>query len=163
VAATLRDPLFAEEPDQAKLVAALKDLGCEEGLVMATCERIEFLVVVRPGQRIAGHLLQLIAAAAGCAPAELAGQSYCHLGEDALRHLLAVAASLESQVLGEPQILGQVKQSYRLAQDAGLTGPYRAAAAQAAIATATRVRRDTPIGQQASCPPCESWIVWKRA
>jgi glutamyl-tRNA reductase len=150
VAAALRDPLFAEEPDQAKLVAALKDFGCEEGLVMATCERIEFLVVARPGQRIAGQLLQLIAVAAGCAPAELAGQSYCHLGEDALRHLLAVAASLESQVLGEPQILGQVKQSYRLAQEAGLTGPYLAAAAQAAFATAKRVRRDTAIGQQAS-------------
>ena len=150
VAAALRDPLFAEEPDQAKLIAALKDLGCEEGLVMATCERIEFLVVARPGQRVAGQLLQIIAAAAGCAPAELAGQSYCHLGEDALRHLMAVAASLESQVLGEPQILGQVKQSYRLAQEADLAGPYLSAAAQCAFAAAKRVRRDTPIGQQAS-------------
>src|SRR3546814_9036955 len=107
-------------------------------------------MVARPGQRVAGQLLQLVAATAGCAPAELAGQSYCHLGEDALRHLLAVTAALESQVLVEPQILGQVKQSYRLAQEAGLTGPYLAAAAQAAFAAAPRVRRDTPIGQQAS-------------
>src|SRR3546814_15087105 len=83
-----------------------------------SCERIEFLVVARPGQRVAGQLLQLVAATAGCAPAELAGQSYCHLGEDALRHLLAVTAALESQVLGQPQILGQVKQSSRLAQEA---------------------------------------------
>src|SRR3546814_3166354 len=41
-----------------------------------SCERIEFLVVARPGQRVAGQLLQLVAATAGCAPAELAGQSY---------------------------------------------------------------------------------------
>ncbi|MGD1878811.1 MAG: glutamyl-tRNA reductase [Kiloniellaceae bacterium] len=150
VAAGLRDPLFAEEPDQARLIAGLQALGCEEGLVLATCERIEFLVVPRPGQRVAGRLLQLIAEAAGCAPPELAGQSYCHMGEDALRHLMAVAASLESQVLGEPQVLGQVKQCYRAAQEAGVAGPYLAAAAQAAFAAARRIRRDTPIGQQAS-------------
>jgi glutamyl-tRNA reductase len=150
VAAALRDRLFATEPDQAKLIEALKALGCEEGLVLATCERIEFLVVARPGQRVAGKLLQLVADAAGCAPAQLAGQSYCHQGEDALRHLLAVAASLESQVVGEPQVLGQVKESYRLAHEAGLAGPYLAAATQAAFAAARRVRRDTPIGQQAT-------------
>jgi len=150
VAAELRDRLFAVEPDQTKLIAALQALGCEEGLVLATCERVEFLVVTRPGQRVAGQLLQLIAEAAGCAPSALAGQSYCHLGEDALRHLLAVTASLESQVVGEPQILGQVRQSYRLAQEAGLAGPYIAAATQAAFAAARRVRRDTPIGQQAN-------------
>src|SRR3546814_4520912 len=76
VAAALRDPLFAAEPDEARLTAALQALGCEEGLVLATCERLEFLVVTRPGQRVAGQLLQLIAEAAGCAPSALAGQSY---------------------------------------------------------------------------------------
>jgi glutamyl-tRNA reductase len=150
VAAGLHDLLFAEEPRQEGLIAALKALDCEEGMVLATCERIELLVVVRPGQRVAGALLQLIAANAGCAPAELAGQSYCHMGEDALRHLFAVAASLDSQVLGEPQILGQVRQCFRAAQDAGLTGPYLAAACQTAFAAAKRVRSETPIGQQAS-------------
>lgn len=150
VTAVLRDSLFAEDPDQASLVAALKGLDCEEGLVLATCERIEFLVLPRSGQRVAGALLQLIAGTAGCAPADLAGQSYCHMGADALRHLLGVAASLDSQVLGEPQILGQVKQCYRAAQEAGITGPFLAAAAQAAFAAAKRVRRDTPVGQQAS-------------
>lgn len=150
VASDLRDRLFAAEPDHKALIEAVKALGCEEALVLATCERIEFLVVTRPGQRVASSLLQLIATTAGCAPSALAGQSYSHQGEEALRHLLAVAASLESQVLGEPQILGQVKQSYRLAQEAGLAGPYLAAAAQAAFAAARRVRRDTPIGQQAS-------------
>jgi len=150
VAAALRDPLFAEEPDQARLIAGLKQFGCEEGLVLATCERIEFLVVTRPGQRVAGQLLQLIAGAAGCTPAQLAGQSYCHMGEDALRHLMAVAAALESQVIGEPQVLGQVKQCYRAAQEAGIAGPYLAAATQAAFAAAKRVRSETPIGQQAS-------------
>ncbi|MGF1593296.1 MAG: glutamyl-tRNA reductase [Kiloniellaceae bacterium] len=150
VAAGLRDRLFAEEPDQARLIAALQALDCEEGLVLATCERLEFLVVMRPGQRPAARLLQLIAEAAGCAPAELAGQSYSYQGEDALRHLFAVAASLESQVLGEPQILGQVRQGYRVAREAGLAGPFLSSAAQAAFAAAKRTRRETAIGQQAN-------------
>ena len=150
VAAPLGDRLFGEEPDQARLVSALKQLDCEEGLVISTCERIEFLVVPRSGQRVAGALLQLIAAAADCAPSDLAGQSYCHMAADALRHFFGVTSSLDSQVLGEPQVLGQVKQCFRAAQEAGLAGPFLAAAAQAAFATAKRVRSETPVGQQAS-------------
>lgn len=150
VAVPLRDRLFGEEPDQARLIAALRALDCEEGLVIATCERIEFLVVARPGQRVAGALLQLIAAAADCVPSDLAGQSYCHMAADALRHFFGVTSSLESQVLGEPQVFGQVKQGFRAAQEAGLAGPFLASAAQAAFATAKRVRSETPIGQQAS-------------
>lgn len=150
VAAPLRDRLFTEEPDQSKLIAALRTLDCEEGLVIATCERIEFLVVARSGQRVAGALLQQIAAAADCAPSDLAGQSYCHMAADALRHFFGVTSSLESQVLGEPQVFGQVKQSFRAAREAGLAGPFLVSAAQAAFATAKRVRSETPIGQQAS-------------
>ncbi len=150
VAAPLRDRLFGEEPDQARLIAGLRALDCEEGLVIATCERIEFLVVARPAQRVAGALLQLIAAAADCVPSDLAGQSYCHMAADALRHFFGVTSSLESQVLGEPQVFGQVKQCFRAAQEAGLAGPFLASAAQAAFATAKRVRSETPIGQQAS-------------
>ena len=150
VAVHLRERLFAEEPDQASLIAALKTLDCEEGVVLSTCERIEFLVVPRPGQRVAGALLQLIAGAADCPPTELAGQSYCYMGADALRHLLGVASSLDSQVLGEPQILGQVKQCFRAAQEAGVTGPFLTNAAQAAFTSAKRVRSETPVGQQAT-------------
>jgi glutamyl-tRNA reductase len=150
VAAELRDRLFAEEPDQARLISGLRSLDCEEGLVLATCERIEFLVVPRPGQRIAGDLLQLIAMAADRPPADLAGQSYLHQGAEALRHLLGVAASLDSQVLGEPQVLGQVKQCCKAAQEAGLTGPLLDSVTQAAFAAARRVRRETPVGRQAS-------------
>ncbi|MEQ8402440.1 MAG: glutamyl-tRNA reductase [Roseitalea porphyridii] len=150
VAAPLCDKLFAEEPDQASLIAAVRALDCDEGLVLSTCERIEFLVVPRSGQRVAGLLLQIIAEAAHSPPAELAGQSYCHLGPDALRHLLGVASSLDSQVLGEPQVLGQVKQCYRAAVEAGIAGPFLGSAAQAAFAAAKRVRSETPVGQQAS-------------
>lgn len=150
VAGHLRDRLFAEEPDQARLIGALKDLDCEEGLVVSTCERIEFLVVPRPGQRVAGELLQQIAAAADCPPSELAGQSYCHMSTEALRHFFGVASSLDSQVLGEPQVLGQVKQCVRAAREAGIAGPFLTSAAQAAFASAKRVRSETPVGQQAS-------------
>ena len=148
--ASLRQRLFEEEPDQSALLQALREPGCEESLAIATCERLEFAAVARPGQDAAAPLLQLMARTAAMEPAELAGQSYCHTGMPALRHLFAVAASLDSLVVGEPQILGQMKQCYHAAGAAGLSGRFLDSALQAAFAAAKRVRSETPIGQQAS-------------
>ncbi|NIA71871.1 glutamyl-tRNA reductase [Pelagibius litoralis] len=146
----LRERLFDQEPDLTLLLAALRHADWEEGLVVATCERLEFAVIAKPGQAVAAELLQRLAGAARLAPTELVGQSYCHSGPQALRHLFAVAASLDSLVVGEPQILGQMKQCYRAAAGAGLAGPRLDATMQAAFAAAKRVRSETPIGQQAS-------------
>ncbi len=145
----LRERFFDEEPDQAILLEALRSAQSAEGVVIATCERLEFAVLAKPGQNIAAELLRLIAGFAQIEPTALAGRNYCFTGHEALRHLFAVTASLDSIVIGEPQILGQVKLCYRAAVSAGLSGPVFDAVMQAALATAKRVRNETPIGQQA--------------
>jgi glutamyl-tRNA reductase len=68
------------------------------------------------------------------------------IGDSALRHLFAVASSLESTVVGEPHVLGQVKDSYRASRAAGLTGSELEAAVQCAFAVAKRIRTETAIG-----------------
>src|SRR3546814_20941708 len=79
VAAPLRDRLFAGEPDQGKLATALKALVCEDGLALATCERIKFLMVARPGPCVSSPWLKLVASTAGLAPAVLAARGYFQL------------------------------------------------------------------------------------
>jgi glutamyl-tRNA reductase len=79
---------------------------------------------------------------------EVEAQSYRLSGSDALRHIFAVAASLDSQVIGEPQVLGQVKEAHRLAQAAGLMGGRLDEALQAAYAAAKRVRSETGLAEQ---------------
>lgn len=150
VNAALRGRFFDEEPDQGALLEALRSADWEEALAVATCERLEFVVIGRPEHAPAAELLQRIARTAEISPVDLAGQSYCHTGTEALRHLFAVAASLDSLVVGEPQILGQMKQCYRASREAGLSGPLLDGALQAAFAAAKRVRSETPIGQQTS-------------
>ncbi len=150
VNAGLRSRYFDEEPDQAVLLETLRSPAWDEAMAVATCERLEFAVIAKPDQEVAVKLLQLLAGTAGLEPHALAGQAYYHSGQPALRHLFAVAASLDSLVVGEPQILGQMKQCYRAAADAGLSGPLLDAVMQAAFTTAKRVRSETPIGQQAS-------------
>jgi glutamyl-tRNA reductase len=144
----LRDQLFAEEPDLAPLLEGLGALDVEEALAMATCERLELLVVRRPGQAMVEPLLALLAVPAEQPVAAIASESICLEGEAALRHLFAVAASLESQVLGEPQVLGQIKECHRRAAEAGLVGPFIESVLQAAYATAKRVRHETPLAEQ---------------
>lgn len=147
--ADLRARYFDEEPDQAVLLESLRRADCAEGMVVATCERLEFAVLARPGQSVAADLMRLIADFARIEPTALAGKSYCFTGQEALRHLFAVTASLDSVVVGEPQILGQVKLCYRSAVSGGLSGPVIDAAMQAAFGAAKRIRSETPIGQQA--------------
>src|SRR5262249_22545823 len=71
-----------------------------------------------------------------------------HTGEDFVRHLFTVAASLDSMVVGEAQILGQVKQAYELATSASATGPLTNAAFQATLRVAKRVATETAIQQK---------------
>jgi len=79
---------------------------------------------------------------------EVAAQSYRLTGGEALRHIFAVAASLDSQVIGEPQVLGQVKEAHRLSAAAGLMGGSLDEALQAAYAAAKRVRSETGLAEQ---------------
>jgi glutamyl-tRNA reductase len=78
---------------------------------------------------------------------DLKSRLYCHVDAEAVRHVLRVASSLDSMVLGEPQILGQVKSFYGLAVEARTVGPFLNTIAQSAFRVAKRIRSDTSIGE----------------
>jgi glutamyl-tRNA reductase len=116
--------------------------GVREAMVISTCNRVEAYVVadsIEPARRF---FLSRAAAADG--------HLYERTGEEAVRHLFRVAASLDSMAVGEQQILGQVKEAYGLASAAGAAGPVISRLCNRAFATAKRVRTDTDIGTGAS-------------
>jgi glutamyl-tRNA reductase len=118
-----------------------------EALIVSTCNRVELVVAGTDGAR---SNLSEVAAAARSAIADRApgidAHLYSHVGADAVRHLFRVAASLDSLVLGEPQILGQLKDAYDVARDAGTAGSVLHRVVPRAIRSAKRVRSETTIG-----------------
>jgi glutamyl-tRNA reductase len=128
-----------------KLAGKLAELraidGVREAFIVSTCNRLE--IFAWASSRDAGDR---IAAAIGPGAAALAVQKQ---GEDALRHLYRVAASLDSMVVGEAQILGQVKEAAAEAQRAGTMGAVLQGALQGALGAAKRVRTETEIARGA--------------
>jgi glutamyl-tRNA reductase len=125
-----------------------------EALLLSTCNRVE---VVAAGPAVGGSdLAQVAHAALQFLEARALGVSrhvYRHLGVDAVRHLFRVAASLDSLVLGEPQVLGQLKCAFDVARSAHTLGPRLNRVIPRAIRAAKRVRTETSIGAgQVSVP-----------
>jgi glutamyl-tRNA reductase len=146
--AALREALYVEEDRQPELLQRLKAAGLTEAIFLSTCDRSEVQAVAGNADAAAAAVESAFAGQAGVPRQEVAAQSYRLAGPEALRHIFAVAASLDSQVIGEPQVLGQVKEAHRLSQDAGLMGGSLEAALQAAYATAKRVRSETGLAEQ---------------
>ncbi len=146
--AALRDRLLVDEIDQPALLAEVGAAGLDQALLLATCDRLEVVTLHEEPESVVAQLLDMFAEWAQITKDELQGQSYRHLDEAALRHVFAVAASLDSQVIGEPQVLGQVKESHRLATAAGTLGPGLEVILQAAYAAAKRVRNETPVAER---------------
>lgn len=147
--AELRERVRLEAGEQPAFLAALRRLGLRQALVLSTCERTELYLLHEDPVAFAGAATAALAARAGCGEAAFAPALYRLTGEAARRHLFAVAASLDSAVIGEPHILGQLKGSHRLSADAALVGPALEGLLQAAYAAAKRVRTETAIGQRA--------------
>lgn len=124
--------------------------GIREATLISTCNRVEiYASAVDLGGALGAlrqHLRHRIAGAE--AEAELDRHLYERAGREAVHHLFRVTASLDSLVIGEPQILGQVKDAYEAAVRAGTVGPVINFAFQRAFRTARRVRRDTGIARQ---------------
>lgn len=119
--------------------------ACEEAMVLSTCNRYELYVAARDDAQLEAAL-QVAIGGHGKARAHL----YKHEGERALQHLFRVASSLDSLVLGEPQILGQVKDAFEAALQAGAVGPLLQRTVQRALQVAKRVRTETRIGENAA-------------
>jgi glutamyl-tRNA reductase len=140
----LRERL-AIAPDQ--LEGATRSLvqapGILEGMILSTCNRVELLT---SQQDDAPHLLDFIGDYFHIAPELLAPHLYEYRQENAVRHLFRVACSLDSMVIGEPQILGQVKSSYLAARSVGAIRGHLDRVLQRAFVVAKRVRTETQIG-----------------
>lgn len=116
-----------------------------EAAIVSTCNRTELYAALDPGDE--GLIPAWLSSYRQIAPEQLASMAYTYWDADAARHLIRVASGLDSQVLGEPQILGQVKTAYDLARSAGTLGPELNLLSQVSLSAAKRVRTDTDIGR----------------
>lgn len=119
----------------------------DEALILSTCNRVELLGVGK--EDLAEPLLQSWAAACKASADELRPHLYAQNGLKAIRHIFEVASSLDSMVLGEPQILGQMKAAYRKAVEARTAGPILNRIMHKAFSVAKRVRHETAIASSA--------------
>lgn len=144
----VRERLFVEDRLVPVLLERLSAAGFEEGLALVTCDRCELYVMTASPSADAARLSRLLAEATGQPHAGLAAELESREDADALAHLFMVAASLDSPVVGEPQVLGQLKAAHKLAADRGIVGAELDAVLQAAYAAAKRVRAETPLAEQ---------------
>jgi glutamyl-tRNA reductase len=118
----------------------------QEAVVISTCNRTEFYVVAADAVQAESELLGRLARRTGIRPTELAGMVYSPRNCDAARHLYRVTSGLESMIVGEAEVQGQVKRAYEAALAAGTTGPLTNRLFTAALQTGKRVRTETEIG-----------------
>ena len=120
---------------------------------ICTCNRTEVYLVVGDSVRAEGDVLGLLAQRAEIRPTELAESIYSPRNCDAARQLYRVTAGLESMIVGEAEIQGQVRRAHEAALRAGCTGPLSNRLFAAALTTGKRVRSETAIGSgRASVP-----------
>jgi glutamyl-tRNA reductase len=117
----------------------------QEGVALSTCNRTELYIVVRDPVEGETAVLATLARRAGMRPTELVEGIYSLRNCDAARHLYRVASGLESMVVGESEVQGQVKRAYELALAARTTGPMTNKLFRAALATGKRVRSETAV------------------
>jgi len=147
-AATTRDRLFVEESQAPAFLGRLREAGLHQAALLSTCARTEVQALHGDPDDAAKAISKLFAEKAGMADHDIAGQIYAKSDEDAIRHVFSVTASLDSPVLGEPQVLGQVKESHRVSVASGMSGSELDTLFQAAYGAAKRVRSETPIGER---------------
>ncbi len=123
----------------------LAEPGVTEAVALSTCNRTELYLVADDPVDAESGVLALLARRAGTRPTELVESIYVERNCDAARHLFRVVSGLESMIVGEAEIQGQVKRSYERALHARTTGPLVNKLFRAALATGKRVRTETTI------------------
>lgn len=141
--------------DDAACAAGLRALVdgevVREGLIVSTCNRVEILSATTNEQSDlgAGRVTQFLDTSGQLPPGFLNDHLYRHTDEEAVRHLFRVASSLDSMVVGEPQVLGQVRHAYSLAVEAGTAGRILNRLVHHTFRVAKRVRNETGIAASA--------------
>ncbi len=119
----------------------------DEAVILSTCNRLEIYISAHPLEDGIARLEQYLAALQDIPLPELKTYLYSHAGDDATRHLMRVACGLDSMILGETQVLGQVTQAFEDARSAGMTGPILSHLFAQAIHTGKRARTETAISR----------------
>jgi glutamyl-tRNA reductase len=123
--------------------ALLEFPGVHEAMILSTCNRVELLAC---HEASSPDLLGFLRSYLGIDPTSLRPHAYEYRETDAVQHLFRVAASLDSMVVGEPQILGQVKESYTAARSVGAVQTHLEKLLQSTFTVAKKVRNETQIG-----------------
>jgi glutamyl-tRNA reductase len=136
---------FPSDKICAALASLLEKTHAAEAMILSTCNRVEIVARGPDAKLVRDFMCEYHQISADAISEHL----YSYQNADAIRHLFRVTSSLDSMMLGEPQILGQVKEAYRLAAEAGAIGSGLSPLLDRAFAVAKRVRSETGISQSA--------------
>jgi glutamyl-tRNA reductase len=146
----VRERMAFAEASLAEALGALKNTaGVEEGMILSTCNRVEVAVAVDDQAEARALTETFLSESHQLDSAGVLPYLYHFEDREAIQHLFRVAASLDSMVLGEPQILGQLKTAYATAKEHGALGGFLDAVLTRAFSVAKRVRSETEIGKSA--------------
>ncbi|RUO31355.1 glutamyl-tRNA reductase [Aliidiomarina sanyensis] len=138
---------FQPEQLEMALQSLIQQGKVSETVIVSTCNRTELYCHAESSEL--ASIIEWLANFHQVSATELTQYLYHHADQDAVAHLMSVAAGLDSLVLGEPQILGQVKQAFQQAREAGTVGSVFERLFQSAFATAKVIRTETEVGQNA--------------
>jgi len=136
---------FSNDALRSALASLVDRRAVNEAMILSTCNRVE-VVAESPDDRL---IRDFICEFHQISHDSVSSHLYSYRNVDAIRHVFRVTASLDSMVIGEPQILGQVKEAFRIAMDAGTVGMHLSALINRAFAVAKKVRSETGISQSA--------------
>ena len=146
----LRERLDFSATGLDKALAALAGSPAHhEATIVSTCNRVELYVSCDDPEVARGAIHGFLSEFHGIPTDQLAPHLYAKTGQDAVAHLFRVASGLDSLVMGEPQVLGQVKEAFSAASKLGSTGPMLNKLFHAAFAAGKRVRSETGLGEGA--------------
>ncbi len=140
---------FSEDESASALQTLSRKPHIKELLLFSTCNRVEVLVVTENKREAIDSTKDYIAEVNKIPRQAFEDSLYIHEGDEAVRHVFRVASSLDSMVVGEPQILGQVKDAYRLATEAKVSGVILNRLLHRTFFVAKRIRTETGIGGHA--------------
>jgi glutamyl-tRNA reductase len=152
---------------EGSAVGALRELtaaaGIHEAAAISTCNRTELYLIVSDPVEAESTALGVLTRQAEIRPTELLGHLYSLRSSEAARHLMRVTAGLDSMILGEAEIQGQVKRAYELALVEGVTGPILNRLFRGALTAGGRVRGETGVGERGVSIPSVAVELARRA
>jgi glutamyl-tRNA reductase len=145
----VREKVAFRTEDVPAALLHMQARGAKEALILSTCNRVEVTAALADGMSTETLVEAILSGRDGLTLEAVRPYVYFFEETEAIRHLFRVASSLDSMIVGEPQILGQLKQAYAQARDQGAIGSILHAVLTRAFSVAKRIRSETEIGQSA--------------